>query len=139
MKAPSLKALEESFPNLHPCTGVEIRKLARSVDDKDALAYLLETYHPETHAYRRQCFNDPIDRAFSRRELVLHAIDRMLGTHGVEALGPTDNDPHYVPRYQYCNAGDTYATTLIYRRDSDRLFVGCWGDIVEREDKEGAW
>jgi hypothetical protein len=28
--------------------------------------------------------------------------------------------------------GDTYATTLIYKRSSDRLSIGSWGDIVER-------
>ena len=25
-----------------------------------------------------------------------------------------------------------YASTLVYKRASDRLFVGCWGDVAER-------
>lgn len=139
MRAPSIKTLHEAFPNLHPCVASEIRKLVRNVDDKDTLAHVIETSHGDTHKWRMSCYGDPINQAFSRREIVLHAIDRMLGTYGVEALGPSDNDPHFVSRYQYCNAGDPYVATLIYKRDTDNLFVGCWGNIVEREDRKGTW
>lgn len=44
--------------------------------------------------------------------------------HGVESL--------YLekPHIFYLNAGDTYATTLIYNYNTDTLRLGCWGDLV---------
>jgi len=68
----------------------------------------------------------------------LCAIDKILGMHGVEALGPSEYE-YGPPPYEYLNAGDTYATTLIYKRATDTLFIGCYGDVVEREDTEGTW
>lgn len=54
------------------------------------------------------------------------AIDIAGGFHGVEYLGRCKRSGRNV---YYCNAGDTYAATLIFK--SKRLTVGCWGDIVE--------
>lgn len=62
----------------------------------------------------------------SRREARMK-IDRQIATHGVEFLGihkRTGEDVYY------CNAGDTYATTIIFI--GPRLTVGCWGDLVEK-------
>lgn len=55
------------------------------------------------------------------------AIDAVLRTYGVEYLGRNKrtNDEVY-----YCNAGDTYATTVLFV--GPHLRVGCWGDLVER-------
>jgi len=137
MKAPTLENLLSSFRDLTREQARLIRKLAHSVDDREALAALIEASCPETHAYARSCYSDPYDSGMWRRTMALHAIDRILGTCGVEALGPTDDHRvGYAPPFEYCNAGDTYATTLIYKRDSDRLFVGCWGDVVERHEKD---
>lgn len=36
------------------------------------------------------------------------------------------------PPYEYLDAGDPYTPTLIYKRDTDNLYIGCWGDIAER-------
>lgn len=58
-----------------------------------------------------------------RREL----IDGILKTCGVEYLGYHKRAGQHV---DYCNAGDTYATTVIFI--GPRLIVGCWGDLVER-------
>lgn len=55
------------------------------------------------------------------------AIDEILGTHGVEYLGFTKRTTHEV---YYCNAGDTYATTILFI--GPHLRVGCWGDLMER-------
>jgi hypothetical protein len=66
-----------------------------------------------------------------RTTLVLHAIDRILTTHGVEPLGASMHVP-YTPDYEYCNTGEPYTPTLIYKRETDRLFIGCYGDIAER-------
>lgn len=54
-------------------------------------------------------------------------IDAILRTCGVEWLGVHKRLGKAV---YYCNAGDTYATTVIFI--GGRLVVGCWGDLVER-------
>lgn len=54
-------------------------------------------------------------------------VDRILRTCGVEFLGFDKRSGRSV---YYCNAGDTYATTVIFH--GPRMTVGCWGDLVER-------
>lgn len=56
-------------------------------------------------------------------------IDKILRTYGVEYIpaGPNAKSP----AIRYCNAGDTYAATLMYVYGRGYC-VGCWGDIVER-------
>ncbi len=44
---------------------------------------------------------------------------------GVESLYPKQ------PEIMYLNAGDTYATTLIFNHNQGRVYLGCWGDIVK--------
>ena len=53
-------------------------------------------------------------------------IDAILRTFGVEFLGVHKRSKEDV---YYCNAGDTYATTVMFI--GPRLIVGCWGDLVE--------
>jgi hypothetical protein len=62
----------------------------------------------------------------------LRAMDRILGTSGIEAFGNRQPIRPYAPAYEYLNAGDTYATTLIYTRDTDTIRISSWGDIAER-------
>jgi hypothetical protein len=64
-----------------------------------------------------ECYNRP-----SLTDLRLTVIDAALGTHGVEG----DNN------MEYCNAGDTYATTICHY--AGRFVVSSWGDIVERNN-----
>lgn len=130
MRAPSIKRLRETFKLEHH-EAVLIRALAHQVDNRDKLEHLIETHCPETYAYARSCYNDPFQGGMWRRTVALHAIDRILGTCGVEALGPIDM--HAGPPFEYCNTGDTYAATLIYSRENgaDNLFIGCWGTVTE--------
>lgn len=51
-------------------------------------------------------------------------IDEIIGTFGVENLFPE------IPDLFYCNAGDTYSTTILCYKD--KLYIGCWGDIAEK-------
>lgn len=77
---------------------------------------------PEDAKHIRNLWYRPI-RAEARRK----QIDEVLRTCGVEFLGihrRTGQDVYY------CNAGDSYATTVIFH--GDRLYVGCTGDLVER-------
>jgi hypothetical protein len=54
-------------------------------------------------------------------------IDGVINTHGVEYLG--HHKRRHLPVW-YCNAGDTYATTVVFFGPVMR--VACWGDYVER-------
>jgi len=56
------------------------------------------------------------------------AIDLVAGFHGVEYLGEHRRAGGSV---YYCNAGDTYAGTICFH--NGRLFVSCWGDLIERK------
>lgn len=138
MRAPSTKRLVETFRDLDRKGANAIRALAHAADDPERLATLIEERHPETARYVRSLYNSPYGSQIWRVTVALHAIDRVLGTYGVEGLGP-GRSGDYAPPYEYCNAGDTYSTTLIYKRATDTLLIGCWGDIVEREDPKGEW
>jgi hypothetical protein len=54
-------------------------------------------------------------------------VNRLGGFHGVEYLGVHARSGKVV---RYCNAGDAYAPTLCFM--GRRLFVACWGDLIER-------
>jgi hypothetical protein len=58
----------------------------------------------------------------------IKAIDRLIGTHGVEYVprGRTQRSP----AFHYCNTGDSYAATIV--KIGDRFRVASWGDLVER-------
>jgi hypothetical protein len=132
MRSPAVKTLIETF-QLSRADAKLIKKLTQSDNDADALAQLIENHCPATHVYATQCHGNPYDSHMWRVTMILHAVDRILGTHGIEGLAPEgDRFYPYGPPYEYCNTGDTYATTLIYKRDTNHLFIGNWGDIAER-------
>lgn len=131
MRAPSLQTLHKNFPHLSHKEALLIRRLAHETDVPDKLADTIERFVPETARYVRSMYSNPYNSHMWRVTVVLHAIDQILGTYGVEAFGPARGSSQSPP-YEYLNAGDTYATTLIYRRNTDTLGVGNWGDIAER-------
>jgi len=71
----------------------------------------------------------------------LEAIDKLLGTHGTEAIrGDWQNGYWCDIVAAYCNTGDTYAVTVLqvrgeYSFDHSRFIVGTMGDFVERNEK----
>lgn len=133
MRCPSVKSLLEAFPkHLTEEEAKLIRKLAHSVDDPDQLRQIIDTKCPKTAQYVISMYSDPYTSHMWRVTVALHALDIVLDTCGVEALGPGDPREGYAPPYEYLSAGDPYITTLIYSRKSDRLIIGCWGDIAER-------
>ena len=131
MISPQLKRLRETF-DLDAAQAKLIKQLCAARDSAEKLAHIIENHCPDTAAYAGGCHRSPYHSQMWRTTLVLHAIDCILGTHGVEALDPDGVYCVHPPAYEYCNTGDTYATTLIYKRETDRLFVGCWGAIAER-------
>lgn len=130
MRAPSVDALVSAF-NIPSPKAKLIRKLAKTVDDADKLQALIEAECPETADYVRKMHSSPYSSHMWRVTVALDAMSHVLDMHGVEGLGPTSG-PSYAPPYEYLNAGDTYATTLIYRRKTDSLSIGSWGDIAEK-------
>jgi len=138
MRAPSTKRLVATFSDLDNKRANLIRRLAHATDDKDQLTEIIEKECPDTHEYARSCYHDPYNSKIWRVTMTMHAINRILGTHGIQGLG-RGRHGDYAPPYEYCNAGDAYYTTLIYKRETDTLSIGCWGDIVEKEDPKGEW
>lgn len=130
IKAPSVNALVTTF-KLDSVAARLIRSLAHAADDASELEALIDTRCPATAAYVRQLYSSPYDSRMWRRTVVLHAIDVILGTCGVESFGDTDA-PGLAPAYEYCNTGDSYDTTLVYHRNADAIRIGSWGDIAER-------
>ncbi len=133
MRAPSEKKLVEAFRDLTPKNAKLIRAFARAEDDPEKLEELVEKV-PATDAYVRSLYSSPYNSGMWRVTVALHAINELVDGYGVEPLGPVDT--RYGPPYEYINMGDTYATTLIYDRDKDELFIGDWGSIVEEEGEE---
>ena len=130
MRSPSVKALTATF-SLDAKDARLIKKLAQAANCEEDLAPLIEKCCPETRAYVQSMYSSPYRSQMWRTTVALHAMDAILGTHGVEALGGSGREG-YAPPYEYLNAGDTYATTLIYKRATDTLSIGSWGDIAER-------
>lgn len=91
---------------------------------------------------RRECLNGFIrERGHISHSRAAHLgrIDKILGTCGVEGMlldgqgndvsGSCD-ESQVKCDIQYCNAGDTYATTIFYWKG--KLRIGDWGSVVER-------
>lgn len=130
MRAPSSQNLQNRL-GLTSEQAKLVRALAHAADDGEVLAALVEGSVPKTTEYVRSMHSSPYDSHMWRVTIALHAMDIVVGTFGVEPLGPPSG-PSYAPPYEYLNTGDTYGTTLVYRRRTDTLSIGSWGDIAER-------
>lgn len=130
-RTPSIVTLIACFSDLTREDAKLIRALCKAVDERDTLEALIEDRCEATATYARSCYHIPWGSAMWRRTMVLHALDVICGTCGVEAIGSSDVAP-YSPPYEYLNTGDTYAATLVYNWRSDTLFVSSWGNIAER-------
>jgi hypothetical protein len=140
VKYPTPAELQATFRDLTYDDATLIVALCDVANDPGALEELIDERCPATAAYVQRMHNSPYRSRDWRREVILHAIDRALGTHGVKPLGLVDLE--LGPPYSYCNAGDTYNVTLIYNRDADELTIGCWGDTLEAYERKAvpeAW
>ena len=132
MRCPSPRRLQAAFPHLTVEDVRLIRRLAAASNDGDLLEQVIEKYGPApTREYVRRMCSNPYNSATWRITVVLYAMNTIIGTYGIEALGPNVGGPR-PPLYEFLNAGDAYTTTLIYTRGTDTLRIGCWGDIAER-------
>lgn len=69
--------------------------------------------------------HDAVRYGHDTPSLRMEAISEALGMHGVEEFRTRNGT-----RVLYCNAGDTYAPTLL--RVGGHYRVGTWGDVAER-------
>ena len=129
IRMPSAESLLRTFRNLTPQEARLMRRIGHAADD-DELATLIDKHVPSTAAYVRSLHSNPYNTMMWRRTVVLHALDSILGTYGVEPLGPIA--ARHGPAYEYLNAGDADNATLIYTRDTDSIRIGAWGDIAAR-------
>jgi len=125
MNPPSEKKLCELL-NLSPEQAKLVRDLAKNVDNRDNLEALIELYCPETWRYAHSCHSWPFQGHMWRCVMVLHAVDCILGTCGVESMRTEDEDVCDTPTLQYCNTGDLYAPTLFYSSENELLFISCY-------------
>ena len=141
MRAPSVKALQRAF-SISRREANLLRTIARAVDEprgsdrirsgNSKLEEVIESRGPEaTQSYVRSLHSDPYDSRIWRVTVALHAMNEIVGGHGVEGLGPPRSGD-YAPPYEYVNQGDPYVATLIYKRATDTLKIGDWGSIAER-------
>lgn len=132
MRAPSLNRLLKVFPHLERQAARLIRAFAHAADDEEELsALVLNSPVPATQKYVGSLYSNPFGSAIWRATVALHAIDELLGSHGVEAMGPV-RERDYAPKYEYLNMGDPYKATLVYSRDSRNLYIACQGDVQAR-------
>lgn len=124
------------------CNARNLRKFS-----KDLLG---NNFTPEAvKALRRECLKGfvrdttPGGRPFGHishdRSAHLDRIGNILGTFGTEGmvldrhgndLSGTCSGRGVALDVQYCNAGETYALTILYV--NGRLCIGDWGSLVER-------
>jgi hypothetical protein len=70
-------------------------------------------------------------------DAVLDKCSDLIGGYGVEAINGRYCDGFYqTVQLLYVNMGDTYDTTLCFDTEREKLFVGCWGDWVEKYSDE---
>ena len=116
---------EKSLSQIKDCD----TKLVRSILVSQTFAELadIRANHPgkfdATDKWISSCYNHP-----SFHDVKMNMLDVALNTFGVEYIRRGHNQKS--PAIEYCNTGDTYATTLLYIRGTYR--VGDWGSIVER-------
>jgi len=102
----------------------ELRSVLELTKRSELEALLDSGKYPVTAKWYWQCYNP---MAFGTAKLSI--ADEILNTHGVEYIQAGHGAKS--PAIEYCNAGDTYAATLMYVAGKGYR-VGCWGDIVER-------
>jgi hypothetical protein len=93
----------------------------------------LASWFPKSRKWALACINAP--RLIEVQEQM---INELLDTHGIEALSSEREwRPFYCDIiYTYCNQGDPYTPTVILDCRNERFFIGCWGDIIEKEIHE---
>ena len=103
--------------NIGRDTALQIIRLVRDQDRGEVFSY------PRAKRRYIECYHDP-----GLHDLILHVIDSLLGTCGIEGWCLQDS---YTDGVSYCNTGDTYAYTVVYGPDG-LFYLTSLGDAIER-------
>ena len=84
----------------------------------------------------RDVWQGPTNIPRGTTEEALSMIDKIIGTCGVE--NEMFEDPEgWTINLDYCNTGDTYASTIYYSSADDAFCLGDWGSCVELYESQG--
>lgn len=127
--APSIKALVESGL----CKDTETACTVRGVLLGAVSVRNNPQQFPRTIAWISLCHNTPCEK-----HVKLEAVNEILELHGVETVHAEDDGMfgQGSVAFEYLNAGDTYATTII-RRGKDNYRLTTMGDEIERLERKG--
>ena len=76
-----------------------------------------------------------LEKHYYRPIVCLKKIDKIIKGHGLEYIADVKDDGIYFNGVDYINTGDNYTSTFCYDYSKDRLFISCWGDVVENNPK----
>jgi len=118
MNYPSIKTLETRL-NISRIDAKIVRGLMKGDIEPETIE--------DTDSWIRSCFNRP-----SQDELIMHAINSVLCSFGVEVMGhDLGGFYRHAPQYSYCNSGDTYTCTVILDNETGRFIVSDIGTLIE--------
>jgi len=103
---------------------VEHESTRPKIDALKLLALLSGKIHPDRFNTGRTFLYARADEP----EYLLRVADPIIGTMGVESVELPDGT--YL---EYCNAGETYASTLCYK--DGEFFISSWGDVYEEAER----
>lgn len=128
---------------MNPITADSIASTFRHLerDDAELIAALIAgTASPldvaSTLRWAEECYHWP-----DADDLILHAVNNVLGYHGVEALFRDGSElVTYGTRVvlSYANSGDTYLPTIAYDYEAEQYLLTSWGDWAEEWEQEHA-
>ena len=81
---------------------------------------------PACAAWVRHCYWEPDNAA-----QIMEALNELTNAFGVEAIF-REGGSIVQPSLEYLNQGDTWNATILRDPETERIWVGCWGDVVEK-------
>ena len=120
------------YPSVHTIT----KRLGVSKEKAKEIRGLMEgTENPNAYESVKKlmqyCYYKPL-----RVEMVMEAINEILGGYGVEQITDSQWDNYWCDGgLLYVNLGGTYTETICYDTRKNKWIVSSWGNIIERNEK----
>lgn len=120
------KNLMKAFPKLNTREAYHIMKLCNGNRKATEPVEGLESASDAAMQRINECYNAP-----TSVDVILHAINAVLGGYGVEAV-PWEVDAMRDGEFiEYVNRGDPYTTTILHNPDTQRFEISDWGSLYE--------